>query len=99
MELIFEWDLSKARSNLRKHKVSFEEAKSVFEDESLVTYADESHSEREERYISIGKSSIDRMLLVVHTEVDDADSRIIIRIISSRRATAKERLVYEEQRR
>lgn len=98
MELIFEWDLSKARSNLRKHKVSFEEAKSVFEDVSLVTYSDESHSESEERFISIGKSSIYRMLLVVHTEVDDANSRFVIRIISSRRATANERLVYEEQR-
>ena len=54
MEIIFEWDARKAKANIQKHKVSFEEAKTIFNDPHLVTYSDEFHSDREDRFISIG---------------------------------------------
>lgn len=95
MTLIFEWDVSKARANLKKHGISFEEAKTVFNDPLLLTYPDDFHSATEERLISIGYSSQQRLLLVVHTERDARDE-LLIRIISCRRATAVERRTYEE---
>ena len=95
MELIFEWDSDKAQSNLRKHGVSFEEAKTVFNDPLLLTYPDDFHSAIEDRLISIGYSGRQRLLLVVHTEQDQANE-LLIRIISSRHATAAERKTYEE---
>ena len=94
MELIFEWDSDKAQSNLRKHGVSFEEAKTVFNDPLLLTYPDDFHSATEDRLISIGYSGRQRLLLVVHTEQDQANE-LLIRIISSRHATAAERKTYE----
>ena len=96
MEIIFEWDTNKAQSNLRKHKVAFEEAQTVFADPFLVTFPDEFHSESEDRFISIGMSTRDRVLLVVHTERHEVDERILIRIISCRKATSSERKIYEE---
>lgn len=96
MELVFEWDENKAKKNLRKHKVSFEEAKTVFNDPLLLTFPDEYHSGGEERYLSIGLSSRDKILLVVHTEREENEKTVIIRIISCRRATALERRTYEE---
>jgi uncharacterized DUF497 family protein len=94
MELIFEWDASKAQINEKKHRTSFEEAKTVFNDPFLLTYPDELHSESEERYISIGRSRQQRLLVVVHTEQEIGDT-IVVRIISSRTATATERKTYE----
>jgi len=94
MKLIFEWDARKARANLKKHRVSLEEAKTVFNDPLLLTYPDELHSETEERCISIGYSIQQRLLLVVHTE-HETEGAILIRIISSRKATAAERKTYE----
>jgi len=79
----------------KKHCVSFEEAKTIFNDPLLLTYPDDWHSETEERYISIGYSSQRRTLLVVHTE-HEIGEEILIRIISSRKATARERKTYEE---
>ena len=96
MELVFEWDEHKARENRRKHKVSFEEAKTVFNDPLLITFPDEYHSEQEERYISIGFSAESRVLLVVHTEREQNQAFILIRIINCRKAAASERRVYEE---
>jgi uncharacterized protein len=95
MKLIFEWDAHKARRNLKKHQVSFEEAKTVFNDPLLLTYPDEWHSQTEERYISIGYSNQRRTLLVVHTEHIFGEE-VLIRIISGRKATPRERRVYEE---
>jgi uncharacterized DUF497 family protein len=95
MELLFEWDASKARKNQNKHGISFEEAKTLFNDPFLVTFSDEYHSDDEERYISIGCSTRNRFLLVVHTERETEDS-MVIRIISCRKATPSERKVYEE---
>ena len=96
MEIIIEWDAIKARANLKKHKVSFEEAKTVFNDPLLITFPDEEHSETEERFISIGMSVTSRILLVVHTEREVTEEIIMIRIISCRKATALERRIYEE---
>ncbi len=96
MELSFEWDANKAKANLKKHEVSFQEAKTVFNDPLLITFPDEEHLETEERFISIGMSATNRILLVVHTEREVAEELIMIRIISCRKATASERRVYEE---
>lgn len=96
MELVFEWDTQKAEANLKKHKVSFEEAKTIFNDPLLITFPDEEHSEAEERFISIGMSVTNRILLAVHTEREATEDLLIIRIISCRKATASERRVYEE---
>lgn len=91
MDLIFEWDEDKARKNLQRHKVSFEEAKTVFNDPLVVTYRDVFSSIEEDRFINIGASSNGRILIVIHTERSG-----YIRIISSRKATKSERLTYEE---
>ncbi len=86
----FEWDAHKAARNLRKHKVSFTEASTVFGDFLGTTVADPAHSADEDRYITVGLSSVGRVLLVAHTERDDR-----IRIISARALTAKEKRAYE----
>ena len=91
MSLTFEWDEDKARANQRKHRVSFEEAKTVFNDPLSLTIVDEAHSSEEQRYIDIGRSSSGRVLLVAYTERGTN-----IRLISSRKATASERRQYEE---
>jgi len=96
MELLFEWDENKARENLKKHKVSFEEAKTVFNDPLLITFPDEEHSEAEDRYISIGTSAPNKVLLVIHTERETAEDTLMIRLISCRKATASEQKTYEE---
>lgn len=95
--MIFEWDENKAKSNWRKHKISFDEAETVFSDPFVVTFSDDAHSVDEERLISIGLSKVNRVLLVVHTETVERSDEITIRIISCRRATALEREVYEQQ--
>ena len=92
MELRFEWHQEKASENLRKHGVSFEEAKTVFNDPFSITIADPEHSLDEDRYIDIGLSARGQILVVVYTERAGS-----IRIISSRKATKAERRVYEQQ--
>ena len=87
----FEWNPAKAKKNLQKHGVSFEEASSVFYDPLAVTGADPDQSEAEERTITFGMSSQGRLLVISHTERNDA-----IRIISARIATQHERHIYEE---
>lgn len=87
----FQWDPTKARKNLDKHGVSFDEAASVFHDPLAATGADPDHSEGEERMLTFGLSSVGRLLVVAHTERGDA-----IRIISARVATQHERRIYEE---
>jgi len=91
MTLTFEWDETKARANLRKHRVSFEEAKTVFNDPVAITIPDPQHSVEESRYVSVGCSSQGRVLVVVFTDRGEK-----IRIISSRKATKSERQRYEE---
>jgi uncharacterized DUF497 family protein len=91
MKLDFEWNSEKAERNFRKHEVSFEEARTVFDDPIFITVLDEEHSDDEERYITIGFSNTSRLLLVAHTERDNR-----IRIISARKATKNEEKFYEE---
>lgn len=87
----FEWDERKADSNLKKHGISFNEAMTVFEDTLSLTFDDPIHSNSEERYLTIGYSCQNRLLLVVNTERRDN-----IRIISARKATKNERKIYEQ---
>ena len=91
MALLFEWDPEKARTNVAKHGVSFDEACTVFRDPLSFTIGDPLHSEDEDRFVLIGCSCRSRLLVVVHTERGDR-----IRIISARPATRRERLRYEE---
>lgn len=97
MQLIFEWDHSKAQANVKKHKISFDEAKTIFNDPFLITFLDDDHSLYETRFLSIGMSLKSRILLVVHTEREEHPDTIIVRIISCRKATPSERSVYEKQ--
>jgi uncharacterized DUF497 family protein len=91
MSLTFEWDEQKAEQNLWKHQVDFDEAKTVFGAPYAIAIPDPQHSVGESRYIDIGNSSRRRLLVVVYTERGPN-----IRIISCRRATRRERKVYEE---
>jgi uncharacterized protein len=91
MSLEFEWDADKAASNRRKHKVTFQEAATVFADPLAMIFDDEIHSEDEQREIIVGHSAKNRLLLVCFTERAGA-----IRIISARLATKRERRDYEE---
>jgi uncharacterized DUF497 family protein len=84
------WDPRKAKANLRKHKVSFEEAESVFKDWFSVTKPDPDHSLLERRFLTLGLSSKQRLILVSHTE-DPGE----LRIIRARRPTRSERDAYE----
>ena len=88
----FEWDHKKATANLRKHKISFLEAVSVFYDPLSVTGDDPEHSVDEQRFVTFGISASGRLLVVAHADRDDA-----IRIISARPATLAERGIYEEE--
>jgi uncharacterized DUF497 family protein len=91
MSLEFEWDPRKSSRNLRVHKVSFQEAATVFQDELSATVPDPDHSDEEDRFITVGISSRGRLLIVSHTERGDR-----IRIISARELTTRERQQYEE---
>ena len=91
MSFEFAWDEEKAASNQKKHKVTFEEAATVFADSLAAIFEDEGHAEEEHREIIIGHSAENRLLLVCFTERAGA-----IRIISARRATKRERRDYEE---
>jgi len=92
LTLTFEWDEKKANENLEKHGVSFDEAKTVFNDPFSVTIYDPDHSIDEHRYIDIGLSSKGRLIVVSYIERGEK-----IRIISSRKATKKEQKDYEEK--
>ena len=81
----FEWDMDKARRNVEKHNVAFEEAATVFDDPIFITFIDEEHSLDEERYITIGLSSEGRLLVLAHADREDR-----VRTISARRATKSE---------
>lgn len=87
----FEWDDAKAAGNLKKHRVSFDEAVSVFGDSQAITFSDTEHSESEDRSRTYGISSKGRLLVVVHTE-----RKNYVRIISARKATKYEKSIYEQ---
>ena len=88
----FEWDENKNRSNKKKHKISFEEAETVFYDDNARLIPDPDHSEDEDRFILLGLSNKVRMLVVVHTYRESDET---IRIISARKATRNEAKFYE----
>ncbi|WP_309743498.1 MULTISPECIES: BrnT family toxin [unclassified Chamaesiphon] len=87
----FDWDENKAVSNLSKHGVSFEEAKTVFDDPLYVDFYDPARSDEEDRYLIVGESSQRRLLIASYTERGN-----LIRLISAREVTRTERKVYEE---
>ncbi len=87
----FEWNPQKAKANLQKHQIDLEEASTIFDDPQFITFLDEEHSADEERYITIGLSNKNRLLMVAHTERSDK-----IRIISARKATKNEEKFYQE---
>jgi hypothetical protein len=86
-----EWDLEKAALNLRKHRISFEEASSVFGDPLAITFHDPDHSVGEIRWLTFGVSRSGSLLVVAHTP-----RRQRVRLISARRASRAERKIYEE---
>ena len=86
-----EWDPKKAKLNLRKHRVSFEEAATALSDPMAPTGADPDHSITEERYVTFGVSERGRLLVVAHTDEEET-----IRIINARIASKGERELYEE---
>lgn len=87
-----EWDENKAASNLQKHKVSFDEAQTIFDDPLAATIDDPDHSFEEQRFITIGESSANRLLIVSHTLEPEK-----VRIISARKPTRGERESYENK--
>jgi uncharacterized DUF497 family protein len=89
--LQFEWDPRKANANLKKHGISFEEAKSVFYDDRARLIDDPDHSDEEDRFVLLGLSHSLRVVVVCHCYRGDGD---VIRIISSRKATARESKTY-----
>lgn len=91
MSLRFGWDTRKAQSNKKKHGITFEEASTIFGDPLSITIHDPAHSIGEDRFITIGTSINDKLIVVVHADHDD-----IIRIISARRAIRGEKKQYEQ---
>jgi uncharacterized DUF497 family protein len=92
MKMGFEWDEEKAKANLKKHRVDFDEAATVLSDPFSITILDPDHSADEQRYIDIGSSAAGRVLVVVYAERGSN-----LRIISCRKATLSERKLYEEK--
>ena len=90
-DIQFEWDSVKAKANLRKHGVAFEEAETVFSDDLALLIDDPDHSDDEERFVLLGLSTAPRILAVVHAHRSAPDT---IRIISARKATKSERTTY-----
>lgn len=93
MDIKFEWDEFKNRTNRQKHEIWFEEVKSIFENPHHRYFADNDHSDDGPRFIDLGYSSSSRILVVVHCYKADDET---IRIISARKATKKEKKYYEE---
>jgi uncharacterized DUF497 family protein len=89
--VIFTWDVRKAAANLKKHRTDFREAATTFDDPLSTTFPDLDHSEKEQRFLTVGQSLQQRVLVVAHTEESDT-----IRIISARKATRREQRFYEE---
>lgn len=91
--LRFAWDLEKAATNLERHGVSFEEAATVLGDPLSVTFFDPDHSRWEDRFLTFGYSNTQRLLVVVHS-----DAGSVVRLISARQATFRERRHFNEGR-
>ena len=92
----FEWDEAKAEANLRKHGVEFEAAMGVFLDPLAMTRFDDEHHEDEERWVTLGQSEGGALLVVVHTFTPTTPDTALVRLISARHATRRERMQYEK---
>lgn len=92
----FEWDAAKARTNLRKHGVSFRSATGVFRDPLALTTFDDEHSEDEERWVTLGRTENGQYLVVIHAFAQVSETEIHIRIISARAADRQEIRDYEQ---
>lgn len=90
--IAFEWDPPKAAANLKKHQISFDEAKTVFYDEFAIQFFGDEHSSDEDRFLMLGMSSGAKLLIVCHCERDQG---AVIRIISARKATKRESAFYQ----
>ena len=93
----FEWDDAKAATNLQKHGIDFMEAMSVFADPVSMTRYDDEHSEDEDRWVSLGRSANGHLIVVVHTFIEAGPNSALLRLISARLATLREREQYEQQ--
>ena len=96
IDMKFEWDTKKEQKNIRKHGVSFEQACYVFADPFALSLPDTEHSEQEERWIMLGKSLNQTLLVVVHT-YRDSENNEVVRIISARKAATTEQATYLER--
>jgi uncharacterized DUF497 family protein len=96
MNYNFEWDPNKAKSNILKHKISFEDATSVFKDKNAISIFDDKHSLDEDRWITIGLDKKTRTIVVIHTFIEIDNNNCNIRIISARKATKNEIKLYQE---
>ncbi|GMR20332.1 MAG: BrnT family toxin [Gammaproteobacteria bacterium] len=94
-ELLFEWDQRKEKANVRKHGVSFEEARTAFYDENAIQFYDPDHADEEDRFVLLGLSLKPQVLVVCHCF---RESETVIRIISARKADKDEELEYWERR-
>lgn len=90
MRYTFEWDPIKAKENLRRHRISFERAAELFLDSLAVSIFDQEHSEAEERWVTMGRDSHGRVLVLVHTFSETSAEECKIRVISARKATKRE---------
>ena len=96
MRYDFQWDSRKAKSNFRKHRISFEKAAAIFRDPNLLSIPDEEHSATEERWLTTGLDENGTLLVLAHTFKDLSVSVCQIRIISARKATKSEEEQYEK---
>lgn len=93
----FEWDPAKALANFDKHRVTFEQAATVFLDPLALTVYDQTHSEPEERWLTVGQSVDGQLLVIAHTFLTTSPATATVRLISARSATRAERRSYEEE--
>ncbi len=96
MRYDFEWDSRKAKSNFRKHRISFERAAAIFRDPNILSIPDEEHSATEERWLTIGLDETGTLLVLAHKFEDLSAAVCRIRIISARKATGTEEQQYEK---
>ncbi len=97
MRYYFDWDPNKATGNIKKHGISFEQASTIFLDPRMISVFDANHSEREDRWATVGIDRNGILLVVVHTFQQLDTNCCRIRIISARKATKKESKQYQEE--
>lgn len=97
MRYNFEWNKNKSKINFQKHKVRFERATEIFMDHFAITIYDKIHSKGEDRWITLGKNYSDILLVVIHTFKELDSENALVRIISARKATKREKMQYNER--